>query len=210
MAKDILLAIDNGTQSVRALLFDLEGNLLAKNRVPIRPYVSPQPGWAEQDPIYFWDSLCQACQGLWQATSIPRESIAGVALTTQRSTLVNIDRQGKPLRPAIVWLDQRRTTGLPRVGGLWGLAFLLSGMTETVAYLQAEAEANWIRTNQPEIWKNTHKLFSCPDILPTGSLAVWLIRPAAWWVICPLITRNCAGQRFRIGSGRLFPWTHLY
>jgi sugar (pentulose or hexulose) kinase len=43
------------------------------------------------------------------------------------------------------------------VGGLWGLAFRLAGMTETVANLQAEAEANWIRTHQPEIWARTHK-----------------------------------------------------
>ena len=84
-------------------------------------------------------------------------AIAGVALTTQRSTVINLDADGQPLRPAIVWLDQRRTEGLRPVGGLWGLAFRLSGMTETVAYLQAEAEANWIRTHQPEIWRKTHK-----------------------------------------------------
>jgi sugar (pentulose or hexulose) kinase len=61
------------------------------------------------------------------------------------------------LRPAIVWLDQRRTEGLKPVGGLWGLAFKASGMTETVAYLQAEAEANWIGAHQPDIWEKTHK-----------------------------------------------------
>jgi sugar (pentulose or hexulose) kinase len=68
-----------------------------------------------------------------------------------------VDREGRPLRPAIVWLDQRRTLGLKPVGGWWGLAFRLSGMSETVAYLQAEAEANWIRTHQPGIWQNTYK-----------------------------------------------------
>ncbi len=86
-----------------------------------------------------------------------RERIAGVALTTQRSTVINVDHAGKPLRPAIVWLDQRRTYGLKPVGGLWGLAFGVTGMTETVAYLQAEAEANWIRTHQPDIWAHTYK-----------------------------------------------------
>lgn len=163
MAKDLLLAIDNGTQSVRALVFDLQGNLLAKSRVPLTPYVSPKPGWAEQEPDYYWRSLCEACQQLWRqadATGKPerlKERIAGLALTTQRSTLINVDREGRPLRPAIVWLDQRRTYGLPPVSGLWGLAFRLVGMTGTVAYLQAEAEANWIRTNQPEIWDATYK-----------------------------------------------------
>ena len=57
----------------------------------------------------------------------------------------------------MIWLDQRRTEGLPPLGGFWGAAFAVAGASETVAYLQAEAEANWIRTNQPEIWKKTHK-----------------------------------------------------
>jgi sugar (pentulose or hexulose) kinase len=157
MAGDRILAIDNGTQSVRALIFDMEGNLLAKNRVPIEPYYSTAPGLAEQDPQVFWDGVCQACQGLWQMPGISKESIVGVALTTQRSTMINVDRDGKPLRPAIVWLDQRRTEGLKPVGGLWGLGFWLTGMTDTVAYLQAEAEANWIQSNQPDIWNQTHK-----------------------------------------------------
>ena len=163
MARDLLLAIDSGTQSVRALAFDLRGNLVARARVVLEPYVSPQPGWAENDPDYYWRSLCQACQRLWRdaagadATANLRERIAAVALTTQRGTVVNVDAAGRPLRPAILWLDQRRTSGLPPVGGRWGLAFRLARMTETVAYLQAEAEANWIRTQQPEIWARTHK-----------------------------------------------------
>jgi len=157
VSADKILAIDNGTQSVRALLFDLSGNLIAKNRVPIEPYYSTSPGLAEQNPQVFWDAVCQACQGLWQQPGVSKEAIAGVALTTQRSTLINLDRNGQPLRPAIVWLDQRRTLGQKPVSGLWGLAFKLSGMSETVAYLQAEAESNWIRINQPEIWSQTYK-----------------------------------------------------
>ena len=157
MAGDYILAIDNGTQSVRALLFDLQGNLVDKARIPIEPYFSERPGWAEQDPLYFWDKLGEACRKLWQQTAIPKDAIAGVALTTQRATMINVDALGQPLRPAIVWLDQRRTEGLPPVGGLWGAAFTLTRMSETVAYFQAEAEANWIRTHQPDVWAATHK-----------------------------------------------------
>lgn len=157
MTKDVLLAIDNGTQSVRALAFDPDGNLLAKSRIPLQPYRAEQPGWAEEHPQVFWESVCQACQALLKSAPDLRQRIAGVTLTTQRSTVINLDAHGEPLRPAIIWLDMRRTYGLKPVGGLWGLAFRLSGMRETVAYLQAEAEANWIRTHQPEIWKNTHK-----------------------------------------------------
>ncbi len=157
MTRDLILSIDNGTQSIRALIFDLKGNLLFKQRVPMQPYVSREPGWAEQDADYYWKSLCQVCQMLWHETSVPKEAIAGVALTTQRATMINVDRSGKPLRPAMVWLDQRSTFGLKPVGGLWGLAFKVSRMSETVAYLQAEAESNWIKRYQPDIWKKTHK-----------------------------------------------------
>jgi sugar (pentulose or hexulose) kinase len=161
--KDLILAIDNGTQSVRALLIDPCGNLVAKTRIPIDAYINTAPGLAEQHPQVFWDAVCQACQELWQldvqgtSGAVLKARIAAAALTTQRSTLINLDRSGQPLRPAIVWMDQRRTEGLPALGGLWGLAFRLSGMTRTMAYLQAEAEANWIRTHQPEIWDKTHK-----------------------------------------------------
>jgi sugar (pentulose or hexulose) kinase len=84
--------------------------------------------------------------------------VAGVALTTQRATVINVDERGQPLRPAIVWLDQRRTEGLQPIGGLWGLAFKLANVSETVAHFQAAAHSNWIRTHQPDIWRQTHKL----------------------------------------------------
>lgn len=155
--KDLVLAIDNGTQSVRALLFEATGRLVDKVRIPIEAYYSPRPGWAEQHPQVFWQALCQACQGLWDKDSTYRQRLAGVTLTTQRSTVINVDENGQPLRPAIVWLDQRRTEDLEPVGGLWGLLFRLAGMRHTVAYLQAEAEANWIRLHQPEIWAKTYK-----------------------------------------------------
>jgi sugar (pentulose or hexulose) kinase len=157
MPPENLLALDSGTQSVRALLFDPRGNLLAKARVPIEPYVSTAPGLAEQDPQVYWDALCTACRQLWQMDGVERAGIAAVALTTQRTTMVNVDRAGRPLRPAIVWLDQRRTEGLPPVGGLWGAAFRVAGASGTVAYLQAEAEWNWIRVHQPEVARKTYK-----------------------------------------------------
>lgn len=157
MGDEQILAIDNGTQSVRGLIFDLRGNLIAKSRVPIVNYRSDAPGLAELDPESFWEAVCQACHLLWQMEGVRKEALVGVAITTQRSTLINLDTNGRPLRPAMVWLDQRRTPGLKPVGGLWGLGFWLTGMTETVAYLQAEAEANWIRNYQPEIWRHTSK-----------------------------------------------------
>ncbi|KPK55431.1 MAG: carbohydrate kinase, partial [Gemmatimonas sp. SG8_38_2] len=97
--KDHLLAIDYGTQSVRALLFDPHGTLVAKNRVEVEPYFSDRPGWAEQDPVAMWLWLCEACQGLWDQSPVGKEAVAGVSLTTLRATMVNVDADGEPLRP---------------------------------------------------------------------------------------------------------------
>ena len=62
MKKQYLLSIDNGTQSIRAILFDREGNLIHKVQIHIEPYFSEKPGWAEQDPEYYWKTVCEACK----------------------------------------------------------------------------------------------------------------------------------------------------
>ena len=158
MTKEHLLAIDVGTQSARALIFDLQGNLLFKAQIPLPEYSAPKPGWAELEPMLFWESLCQACHKLWAMPGVDKTQIAGVTLTTQRNVIINLDKDGQPLRPSIHWSDQRRTAGLPNVGGVWGALFAVSGMTNTIRYLQAEAKTNWIRINQPEIWAKTAKI----------------------------------------------------
>ncbi len=158
MAKEHLLVIDYGTQSVRVLIITPRGEIVARSQVHIEPYFSHEPGWAEQDPDRLWDWLCAACQQVWQMPGVAREAIAGVGLTTQRSTILCTDPAGKALRPAIVWLDQRRTEGMKPVGGWWGLLFAIAGMRETAAYVQGEAEVNWIMHHQPDLWAQTYKV----------------------------------------------------
>jgi sugar (pentulose or hexulose) kinase len=155
-SKDYILAIDNGTQSVRALIFDLEGQLVAKSKVDIEPYYSDQPGWAEQGVEYFWENLCKACNELWPQLDFPKTAIKAIAITTQRATVVNLDEDGKPLRPAMTWLDQRLEEDLPGMG-LWGALFTLLGERETLRYFRTQAEALWIKNNQPDIWDKTAK-----------------------------------------------------
>lgn len=173
-AADHILALDVGTQSVRAILFAPEGTLLAMGRVPIETYVSPRPGWAEQDPEVWWTALGEACRRLWADPAARPDSVCGVGLTTQRTTIVASDENGRPLRPAIVWLDGRRTENLPPVGGAWGLAFRALGVRETVARFQADAEANWIATQEPSVWNRIRRY---------GVLSSWLTaRLVGEWV----------------------------
>ena len=89
MSKTHLLAIDAGTQSVRALLFDLQGNLADKAQVPIDTYRSPQPGWMENDAQAFWDTLCRACRQLLATTKVPARDIAGVVNIPEVSARMN-------------------------------------------------------------------------------------------------------------------------
>ena len=73
-----ILAIDCGTQSVRALLFDLEGNLVSKAQIHIEPYFSSHPGWANQDPSTYWDALCLACCALFAGTTVDKNTIKAI------------------------------------------------------------------------------------------------------------------------------------
>ena len=154
--KDLILTIDNGTQSLRALVFDGQGTLIDKERVVFSEFSAPKPGWVEQDPEDFWSALCQTCQALWQK-GIDKSRIAGVTVTAQRGTVINVDQAGKPLRPSISWLDQRKTENQPDLKGAWGMLFKVTGLRNTIRYFQSEAEAIWLIQNQPELWEKTHK-----------------------------------------------------
>jgi sugar (pentulose or hexulose) kinase len=156
--RDLLLAIDNGTQSVRALLFDPRGELVAKAREPLDDYIVAQPGWHEHDADGFWQAICRATAALWQSDTSLRDRIAGVAVTTQRGTIVPLDAAGRALRPAITWLDQRRATALPRIPARWKALFALKRAAQTVRYYQGEAEVNWIAQHEPHIWKQTRHM----------------------------------------------------
>jgi sugar (pentulose or hexulose) kinase len=157
VSADRILAIDVGTQSVRAMVFDPAGTLLARTKVPIEPYVPGPPGCCEQDAELYWRAIGEACARLWELPEGRRDALAGVALTTQRGTVVLTDEHGDPLRRAVVWLDRCRAEGLPHLGGKWGLAFKALGATETVATFTAEAEANVLSRTEPETWARVRR-----------------------------------------------------
>lgn len=147
----LLLAIDNGTQTVRALLFDENGTLLASAHKPIEPYFSRYHGWAEQDTEVFWRAVCTVCREIVDREDVNAAAIAGVAVTAQRATVVSLDEAGNPLRPAIVWLDQRRCESPPKMPWPIELGAWLTGRRQVLRNLQAEAECNWIAERQPEV-----------------------------------------------------------
>ena len=153
----LILSIDCGTQSVRALLFDRAGTLIAKEKVAFSPYVSTQPGWAEQDPEVYWNSACTACQQLKKSTEKVWDTIAAVVVTTQRDTCICMDKDGKVLRDAIVWLDQREAKCETPLKPQFRAMFSLVGMTRTIDVARKKSKSHWLSENQPEIWEKTAK-----------------------------------------------------
>lgn len=158
MTTDGLLSLDVGTQSVRALVFDAEGKVLDQARQAFDPpYQAPHAGWAEQDPEVYWRGIVTVTQALWSRGTVRREQVAGLALTTQRATVICVDARGQVLRPAMVWLDQRRCTQPPPMGAGWNILFALAGARDLVGHLQAQAEANWLAQHEPDIWRRTDR-----------------------------------------------------
>lgn len=152
-----ILSLDCGTQSVRAILFDRQGIIVGKEKVEFEPYFSSQPGWAEQDTDVFWDSCCLACQTLKTRQPEDWDKILGVAVTTQRDTTILVDEEGKPLRPAIIWLDQRMARCEEPLPLYDIIMFKAIGMTKAAEILRRQAKTNWIIENEPELWKRTYK-----------------------------------------------------
>ncbi len=154
---DLLLSLDCGTQSVRALLFDLQGELVGKAQVHFDDYRAPQPGWLEHDAEGFWAATAQACHQLWASHGHLKPALRGVAVTSQRGTVIPIDAQGKALHPALIWLDQRKAQRVPTVAPWWRAAFKAAGVADTIRYFQREAEANWFAECEPALWAKTRK-----------------------------------------------------
>lgn len=152
-----ILSIDCGTQSVRALIFDSSGNLLGKEKVEFQPYYSEHPGWAEQEPDLYWESACKACKVLKERMKNEWARIIGVVVTTQRDTGVNVDKDGRVLRPAIIWLDQRMARCSKPLPLYNSLAFKTVGMQKAAETTRKKSKANWLKENQPEIWEKTYK-----------------------------------------------------
>ncbi|MCX7653932.1 MAG: FGGY-family carbohydrate kinase [Fervidobacterium sp.] len=152
-----ILAIDCGTQSLRAIIFSQKGEILAFQRFEFEPYYSLQIGWAEQSPDVFWNALCRATNMLSHKYPEIFKTIEALSLTTQRATIVVVDKEGKPLRDAFIWLDEREAKGKPNLTFLEHIAFSLTGMKQAAYMAWRRSKANYLKQNELELWKKVHK-----------------------------------------------------
>jgi glycerol kinase len=103
---DFVLALDQGTSSSRALLFDRAGACVATAQQPIRQHY-PRPGWVEHDPEEIWQTQLATALAALREARIGPERIAAIGIANQRETTVLWDRAGRPVANAIVWQDRR-------------------------------------------------------------------------------------------------------
>ncbi|HEY5657817.1 MAG TPA: glycerol kinase GlpK [Myxococcota bacterium] len=102
-----VMALDQGTTSSRAILFDRSGCVVAADQCEF-PQHFPKPGWVEHDPAEIWDSQLRAARGALRAAGASGEDIAAIGITNQRETALVWDRRsGEPVDPAIVWQSRQ-------------------------------------------------------------------------------------------------------
>ncbi len=157
MGEKRILSIDCGTQSVRAMIFDSEGNLIAKDKREIQPYFSKKPGWAEQDPEMYWQKACQAMRTVKESNPEEWKKIAAIVVTTLRATEVLLDKNGEVIRPSILWLDQRKAKCKEPLRFSDKIIFTIISMRRTIEIIRKHSTANWIKENEPQFWDKTYK-----------------------------------------------------
>ncbi|MGQ0581292.1 MAG: glycerol kinase GlpK [Reyranella sp.] len=107
MAGKYVLAIDQGTTSTRAIVFDAAGQPVAAAQREL-PQIFPKSGWVEHDAEEIWSATVEVCRGALAKAKLKPADLAGIGITNQRETTVVWDRAtGKPIHNAIVWQDRR-------------------------------------------------------------------------------------------------------
>ena len=169
-----ILTLDFGTQSLRSSLVDEEGNIEYIVKQTYEPaYFSTQSGYAEQDPDFYWDLAIKALKEIGKNKKELLSSVIGAAITTFRDSSVQLDKDLKPVRPCILWLDQRMAEAKEKLPFLHTMAFKLVGMENTIELNRKRTIAHWLKENEPESWAKTQKYVNISTYLTyrlTGKL----------------------------------------
>jgi len=168
--KKYVLALDQGTTSSRAILFDRTGAIKSIARQPFEQ-IFPQPGWVEHDPAEIRNTQLSVAAGVLQQAGVSPEEVAAIGITNQRETTVVWDRKsGKPVCNAIVWQD-RRTAGLCDQLKQKGFEETVKKKTGLVidAYFSG-TKLHWILENVPGAMKRAQAGELC-----FGTIDSWLI-----------------------------------
>jgi FGGY-family pentulose kinase len=177
----LVLGLDVGTQSLRAALMDLEGRTVAFGVSPIAT-THARPTWAEQDPDQWWEAARAAvAQALGQAGAGAGQVI-GIGLDCTACTVVACDREARPLRPALLWMDQRSFREADEISATGDPVLrYVSGRVSPEWMLP---KALWLKRNEPAIYDRADRVVECTNWMMyrlTGEWTLSLNHVAVKW-----------------------------
>lgn len=166
----LLLGVDFGTGGVRVGVFDLDKRALIGTEESTYETTFPHPGWAEQNPDDWWMALGQASRALLARLGNP--PIAGIGLATTASTVVACDRLGKPLRPALLWMDCRSAEEAVFTSTVDHPVLALSGGGDASEWLVPKAM--WLARHEPDLYHRADVICECIDYLNFRLTGRWV------------------------------------
>lgn len=162
--KKYILAHDLGTSGNKATLFSEEGKLASSAFVPYDTHYFNST-WVEQNADDWWTAVCKSSRLLLEDAKIPAASIAAVSFSGQMLGCLCVDKKGTPLRPAIIWADQRaqeQAAYMETRISQWDF-YKITGHRNTASY--GMQKLMWIRDNQPHIYEQTYKTLNAKDYI---------------------------------------------
>lgn len=161
------LGIDIGSSSIKVAILDVEtGKRVAMVTLPETEMKidAPQAGWAEQDPMMWWDYVSKAIPMAMQQAKLKPDQIFAIGITYQMHGLVCLDKNAKPLRKSIIWCDSRAVTLGNEATLAIGREKCLSHLLNTPGNFTASKLA-WVKKNEPEIYKQIKKIMLPGDFI---------------------------------------------
>jgi xylulokinase len=151
---DYYLGIDVGTSGTKTLVMDARGKVLATANAAHADPAAPRPAWSEQDPLDWWRAAVKSVKAVIAKSRIDGRKIAAIGLSGQMHGLVCLGDSVEPLRPAIIWNDQRTAPQAAEIereaGGKSGLIKLVGNVAMTSFTL---TKLLWVRQYEPAVYK---------------------------------------------------------
>jgi ribulose kinase len=178
------LTADGGTESLRARVYDLSGTCLGSAAVAYETKFSAGAR-AEQDPEDWWRAFVAAARQAIETARVDPAAIAAITLATTSCTVVALDREGKALRPAIIWMDVRASAEAEAVLATGDGALISNGGGRgPVSAEWMIPKALWIARNEPEVFEKAHTICEYQDFMTlrlTGERAASLNNVTLRW-----------------------------